>query len=95
MPADLYVYGEGHEKGRGNVDLSHVCLKIFNINGDELSISFDDSCGAFRHLQRTEACLFPSSSPHTCAYTQQGIGADDLLKLLANHLGYRIEKGEL
>lgn len=75
MP-DLYVYGEGHAKANfGRVPLSHVCLKVFNSAGDELSVSFDDSCGSFKHLQRVELCVFPKETPNTSSLCQYGIDA--------------------
>ena len=87
MP-DLYVFGEGHVKGSRGADLSHVCLKVYNPAGDELSVSFDDSCGAFKHLQRVDIAIFDKEKPNTMIYHVHGVDADKLCEILAHHLGY-------
>jgi len=101
MSKDLYVFGEGNAKGGRGTDLStdqwvflagHVCLKIFNSAGDELSVSFDDSCGAFKHLQRVELAVFKKEKLSTAAYQEYHIGAKELLENLAAHLGYGLVK---
>lgn len=95
MAANLYVFGQGHDKTKRDVSLGHVCLKIFNDAGDELSVSFDDSCGAFAHLQRVELCVFPKESKHRAVITDYRVDPELLLRRLAEHLDYDLtKKGE-
>lgn len=68
------------------------CLKVYNKDGDELSLSGDDSCGALHHLSRTQLAIFPQGSN-----TMQGdevfhVTPEEFLINLAGHLGYKVVK---
>ena len=73
-------------------DLTHSCLKVYNTNGDELSLAGDDSCGAFTHHTRTGLAIFPAGG-HTMEGEEiRWVTPEELLKHLAAHLGYTVEK---
>jgi len=69
------------------------CLKVFNANGDELSLSGDDSWGALKHLGRCSLAVFPADAKHTMHGDEVlSVTPEELLKHLAGHLGYTVKK---
>ena len=71
--------------------VSHNCLKVYNAVGDELSLSGDDSCGALTHLSRTSLATFPGGG-HIMKDEETFVTPEQLLKRLAQHLGYEVTK---
>lgn len=71
------------------------CLKVFNANGDELSLSGDDSCGAMKHLSRVSLAIFPEGGNRMGQDEVLHVTPEELLKNLAGHLGYTIKKEAL
>ena len=67
-------------------------LKVFNEAGEELSVSFDDSCGAMHHLGRVRMARFMPNDGSEIGEETFGVTAEDLLQSLAAHLGYKVEK---
>ena len=67
-----------------------ACLKVFNKQKDELSIAADDSCGVMRNLGRIEAVTFKANKEQV----NHGpvLDAEQLLRILAKHLGYGLRK---
>lgn len=70
----------------------HNVLKVYNEAGDELSLSGDDSCGAFKHLSRTSLAVFPGGGGNMEGDEKHFVSPQDLLETLAKHLGYTLTK---
>lgn len=68
------------------------CLKVFNKDGDELSLSGDDSCGAFEHLSRISLAIFRSGGHEMVGGEVFHVTPEELLRNLAGHLGYTVTK---
>lgn len=68
------------------------CLKVFNENGDELSLAGDDSCGAFKHMSRTSLAVFPNGGHKMEGEEITFVSPVELLEALAKHMGYTIHK---
>jgi hypothetical protein len=63
-----HIHPQGTSSLSNNV--RSVCLKIYRDKDEkELSICFDNSCGALPNLSRIEACVFPNAS--SIQYEQQ------------------------
>lgn len=76
-------------------DISNLnCLKVFNQEGDELSLSGDDSCGAMKHLARCQMAIFPEGGNTMRGDEVYHVSPEELLKNLAGHLGYTVTKKE-
>lgn len=72
-----------------------ACLKVLNERGEELSVAFDDSCGALKHLGRVSIAVFKSAeSSENVRDEVFCVGAKELLEELALHLGYTLTKAE-
>lgn len=85
MSKDFFIHSRSNEK--------HACLKILNDAGEELSVAFDDSCGAMLHLGRASFARFGANNE--CLREDSPLyGAEDFLLLLAEHLGYVVAKRE-
>lgn len=73
--------------------LSHNCLKIYNAEGDELSLAGDDSCGSSVHLVRTQLAIFKADNPHKIFQDEVfHVTPEEFLHNLAGHLGYKVVK---
>lgn len=68
----------------------HNCLKVINLNGDELSLQGDDSCGAFKHLSRTSLAVFPEGKHEMSGVELLSPTPIEFLNALAQHLGYKV-----
>lgn len=82
MSATFYVHGQ--------IRPNQVCLKILNAAGEELSVAFDDSAGALKHLGRVSVARFKGD--HTIEPDRPLWDAEDFLQELARHLGYQVTK---
>lgn len=63
-------------------------LKVINDQGDELSVSFDDSCGKLAHLSRARMATFPNGSDQMRGEEVLGPTALEFIQTAAAHLGY-------
>jgi hypothetical protein len=61
-----------------------VCIKLVNpLNGRELSIGADDSCGALSTMRRTEVCVFENEKSMNTLFQSYGCDIDTLKKAIA------------
>lgn len=63
-------------------------LKLINDQGDELSVSLDDSCGALPHFSRARMATFPAGSDQMQGEEVLGPTALEFIQTAAAHLGY-------
>ena len=66
---------------------SSACLKFFN-SDKELSIAFDDSCGAMQNLGRVSVAKFRRNSPAMESPEVFGPSDEEFLAILAEFLGF-------
>lgn len=66
-----------------------VCMKIVNDQGEELSLSGDNSCGGMPNLGRMSIAMFDKEDDFMMPEVYAP-SVKDFLELLAEHLGYDV-----
>jgi hypothetical protein len=91
--AIAYIYGGqivGRDLGDGKIS-KNACLKVFrDKDKTELSIAFDNSCGAFGDkLSRIEVCIFGDKNSFSPLRTIYPAGSLELSKIISSFVSGR------